>query len=75
MSRLVALICIAGLTFSASAFHSAGRAEAHDVQLGDLMVIHPTSRPNLPNRPMVVYVTIANDGALADRLLGEAVAR
>jgi hypothetical protein len=70
VSRLVALICIAALALSASAFDPAGRAEAHGVQLGDLMVIHPTSRPNLPNRPMVVYVTIANDGTLADRLLG-----
>lgn len=70
MSRLVDLIWVAALALSASVFDSAERAEAHGVEIGDLIVIHPTSRPNLPNRPMVVYVTIANDGALADRLMG-----
>jgi len=48
----------------------AGPAPAHDFTLGDLKIIHPASRPNLPDRPMVVYVTIANDGDTPDRLVG-----
>ena len=44
-------------------------AHAHDYQAGDLTIIHPQARPNLPNRPTAAYMVIANDGAIADRLL------
>lgn len=42
---------------------------AHQIHAGAIMVIHPIARPNLPNRPMVVYMAIANDGDRPDRLL------
>ncbi len=45
-------------------------AEAHGVESSDIMLAHPWARPNLPNRPTAAYVTIANDGESADRLLG-----
>ena len=57
---LIALIALVALMAPAS---------AHTIEAGDLTIIHPTSRPNLPNRPAVAYVTIANDGAAPDRLL------
>ena len=61
---LAALLAVAGL--------SGPQAQAHDAQLGDLMLIHPTARPNMPNRPTAAYVTIANDGQAADRLVAAA---
>ena len=41
----------------------------HEVVAGDLTIIHPTARPNLPNRPTAAYMVIANDGAAPDRLI------
>jgi hypothetical protein len=45
-------------------------AETHGVKSSDIMLAHPWARPNLPNRPTAAYITIANDGENADRLLG-----
>jgi copper(I)-binding protein len=42
---------------------------AHQIHVGKILVIHPIARPNLPNRPMVVYMAIENDGDQPDRLL------
>lgn len=47
----------------------ANPAPAHEFTVGSLVIIHPTARPNLPNRPMAAYVTIANDGDTPDRLV------
>ncbi len=47
----------------------ASSAPAHEFAVGSLLIIHPTARPNLPDRPMAAYVTIANDGDAPDRLL------
>lgn len=38
----------------------------------DLILAHPVSRPNLPNRPAVAYLTIVNQGAAPERLLAAA---
>lgn len=64
--RLVASLFAAVLVFVAT---PGPAALAHTIEKGDLILIHPTSRPNLPNRPAVAYVTIANDGAAPDRLI------
>lgn len=44
-------------------------AAAHDYTLGPLTIEHPWGRPNIPNRPAVAYMTIANSSAAADRLV------
>ena len=45
-------------------------APAHDVAEGDLMVVHPMSRPVMAGRTSAVYMAIANDGETDERLLG-----
>lgn len=45
-------------------------AGAHDARIGSLHVMHPTARASLPGQTGgVVYMTIENEGANADRLL------
>lgn len=43
---------------------------AHDVAQGDLMIVHPMSRPVMAGRTTAVYMAIANEGEADDRLLG-----
>jgi copper(I)-binding protein len=70
-SRMIRIALIAGAMFAAAAVLADPQSvPAHTVEAGDLMIIHPTARPNLPNRPTVTYVTISNDGPAADRLTG-----
>ena len=46
-------------------------AYAHDFTLGDLLVEHPWARASIgPARSGAIYVTLTNNGALPDRLLG-----
>ncbi|HET7410061.1 MAG TPA: copper chaperone PCu(A)C, partial [Paracoccaceae bacterium] len=45
-------------------------APAHDVTQGDLMVVHPMSRPIMAGRTAAVYMAIANDGETDERFLG-----
>ena len=48
----------------------AALANAHDARIGSLHVLHPASRATLPGQNSgVVYMTIENEGATADRLL------
>ncbi|MFK7945676.1 MAG: copper chaperone PCu(A)C [Paracoccaceae bacterium] len=44
-------------------------AQAHEVKKGDLTIIHPAARPNMPNRPTAAYMAISNEGSKADRLI------
>ena len=44
-------------------------AQAQDIRAGDLTIMHPKARPNLPNRPTAAYMVIANEGETSDRLL------
>lgn len=55
---------------AAAATLPAGPARSHEFSAGSLLIIHPTARPNLPDRPMAAYVAIANDGDVPDRLVG-----
>ncbi|HSF95396.1 MAG TPA: copper chaperone PCu(A)C [Thermohalobaculum sp.] len=66
-SALAAVLTAAVLTVAVIGGSGLG---AQDAVLGDLMLSHPTARPNLPNRPAVAYVTIMNHGAVPDRLVG-----
>ena len=46
-------------------------AYAHEFTLGDLLVEHPWARASIgPARSGAIYVTLTNNGALPDRLLG-----
>ncbi|WP_294644756.1 copper chaperone PCu(A)C [uncultured Aureimonas sp.] len=48
-----------------------GPAGAHEFNVGDITIDHPSSRPTPPGAKVGVgYVTIRNDGAEADRLIG-----
>jgi periplasmic copper chaperone A len=48
-----------------------GSAAAHYYEFGGLEIIHPWARATVPSaRNGVVYVTIANTGDAADRLIG-----
>jgi hypothetical protein len=69
MNRSLLPALLAGALLSLATLDPGSAALAHTVEAGDLLLIHPASRPNLPNRPAVVYVTIANDGAGPDRLI------
>jgi copper(I)-binding protein len=69
MNRTAALALAAGLALAALSPFEAPVAGAHDVMVGDLMLIHPTARPNMPNRPTAAYIVIANDGETPDRLI------
>jgi len=69
MNRFLVPALLAGTLLSLATLASGPAALAHTIEAGGLMLIHPNSRPNLPNRPAVVYVTIANDGPAADRLI------
>lgn len=53
----------------AIAMTSAPKVTAHEIVSGDLTIIHPTARPNLPNRPTAAYMVISNDGTADDKLL------
>ena len=70
MNRAIAAALAATLSVAALGPLTAPQAEAHDVTVGEIMLIHPTARPNLPNRPTAAYVTISNDGETPDRLIG-----
>lgn len=62
MKRILATVV--ALALSASA------AFAHDFTLGDLEIRHPASRATLPGQPVAGgFMTIANKGADADRLV------
>lgn len=67
MTRIAAIA--AAMAIAAFTPLGVSQARAQTVEAGDLMIIHPTARPNLPNRPTAAYVAIANDGAAADRLI------
>jgi copper(I)-binding protein len=68
---MIRIALIAGTMFAAAAILADPQSVPADtVEAGDLMIIHPTARPNLPNRPTVTYVTISNDGPAVDRLTG-----
>lgn len=54
----------------AAGFASAAPATAHDLEVGDLLIVHPMSRPVLAGRTAAVYMTIVNDGDEAEHLLG-----
>lgn len=61
--------CLCLMILAIAAIVPAGPAASHDFTAGSLVIVHPTARPNLPNRPMAAYVTIANDGDVPDRLV------
>ena len=69
MTRITAVAIAAMLAMATLA---APGARAYDMMVGDLMMIHPTARPNMPNRPTAAYVTVANDGETMDRLIAVA---
>lgn len=69
MNRITAFVLSAGLAMAGALPLTAPIAGAHTVEAGGLMMVHPTSRPSMPNRPGVVYVRISNDGVEADRLI------
>ena len=48
---------------------SAGQALAHDYKAGTLTIEHPRTTA-MPGSNAAVYLTVRNDGAEADRLLG-----
>ncbi|WP_279483887.1 copper chaperone PCu(A)C [Aureimonas sp. SK2] len=51
-------------------------AEAHEFKIGDLTIDHPWSRQTPPMAPVgVAYLTIKNDGAETDRLIGGSAER
>lgn len=60
---IAALALILGTTFSAPP------APAHEIEAGDITIVHPRARPNLPNRPTAAYMAILNEGAEGDRLM------
>src|SRR5690625_7222581 len=62
-STSFALALVAGLA-------AAAPVVAHDLEIGDLMIVHPMSRPVLAGRTAAVYMAIANDGDEDERLLG-----
>ena len=46
-------------------------AYAHELEFGDLLIEHPWARASIgPARSGAIYVTLINNGALPDRLLG-----
>lgn len=53
----------------AMSLSSSPNAFAGDVTFGDLMISHPTARPNLPNRPTAGYMVIMNHGTKGDVLI------
>ena len=62
-STSFALALVAGLA-------AAAPVAAHDYEIGDLMVVHPMSRPVLAGRTAAVYMAIANDSDEDERLVG-----
>lgn len=70
MNRLLAAALAATLSVAALGPLAATPAQAADTELGELMLMNPTARPNIPNRPSAAYVTIANHGTTDDRLIG-----
>ncbi|WP_061937600.1 copper chaperone PCu(A)C [Aureimonas sp. AU22] len=55
----------------AACFALSGPAAAHEFKAGDLTIDHPSSRPTPPAaRVGAGYVSIRNDGAEPDRLVG-----
>lgn len=68
MHRTLAIMAMA-LVAAFSPF-AAPLAPAHTSMADSLMLIHPTARPNIPNRPTAAYVTISNNGPEPDWLIG-----
>lgn len=62
----VRALLLAAVMFAAG-LPSAGLA--HEYRLGSLLIVHPHAASYVAGRPVVVYMTIANDGAVADRLV------
>src|SRR5690625_3422451 len=62
-STSFALALVAGLAVAAP-------VAAHDLEIGDLVIVHPASRPVLAGRTAAVYMAIANDGDEDERLVG-----
>ncbi len=51
----------------------AGSAQAHEIKVGDIQIIHPWARASAgPSRAGAAYFSISNDGASADRLISAA---
>jgi len=59
----------AAAALACGALLGASQAEAHDFSAGAMKIDHPWARPNLPNRPVAVYMKLANTGDAADRLV------
>jgi hypothetical protein len=45
---------------------------AHEYRLGPLLIVHPSALSFVPGRPVSVYLTIVNNSATPDRLIGVA---
>lgn len=67
MMRLKMLLGAALMAISVTTL--APVADAHEAKKGDLTIIHPAARPNLPNRPTAAYMAISNEGEEGDRLV------
>jgi len=52
MTRIAAIAL--ALFAVAAVLPGAQPARAHTIEAGELLIIHPTARPNLPNRPTAV---------------------
>jgi len=62
MSRLLVVLAALALL--------AGRAHAHEISHGDLLIQHPWSRPSIGKAPNgAVFMRIVNRGATPDRLI------
>jgi len=67
MSRILRGAAVAILT--CSALLATNIASAEGVTVGPMTIEHPWARPNLPNRPVAVYLNVTNSGTVPDRLV------
>jgi copper(I)-binding protein len=71
VTRRSALVALALALSSSAAILSSTRAPAHEITAGTLTISHPWSRATAAGAKVgVLYLTVANTGAEADRLLG-----
>jgi copper(I)-binding protein len=70
MNRIATLTLAVCLAITLVAVNLETRAFAHSSHIGKILLIHPWARPNIPNRPIVAYLTLLNDGEAPDRLIG-----